>query len=66
MYANYMKNNNKIDQLMEQLCNKGCRSVSRIIDAMEQGGLPEEAENLDTKERQALLLELKTIMKTYE
>lgn len=56
----------KISACIEDLCQKGCREVTRVIGALEQGGTVKEAETLNTDERNAVLLELKAIMAVYD
>lgn len=55
-----------IDSCLERLCQKGCRAVWHDIAALERGDVPPEAAELNPKDRQKLLAELKTIMAVYQ
>ena len=55
----------KIAHCIETLCQKGCKEVTQIILALEQGAPLEEVRELSTEERQAVLDELKAIMAVY-
>ncbi len=54
-----------VDACVEHICNKGCREVRKDIATMEQGGTPEGAETLNTRQKARVLTELKTIMSVY-
>jgi hypothetical protein len=56
----------KVSTCVETLCQKRCREVTRTIGTLEQGGIVEEAAALTTDERNAVLLELKSIMAAYD
>ncbi|HUW49594.1 MAG TPA: hypothetical protein VMV75_01115 [Sulfuricella sp.] len=58
-------NSSKIADCVEILCQKGCREVSRVILALEQGEPVEEVGPLNPDERQTVLAELKSIMAVY-
>jgi hypothetical protein len=55
----------KISACIETLCEKGCREVTRVIGTLEQRGAVEEAATLTDDERNAVLVELKSIMAVY-
>lgn len=54
-----------VEQLLETICARGCRSVRAFIEAMEQGTPIAELESLGPAQRAALLQELKAIMAVY-
>jgi hypothetical protein len=58
--------NKRIEQCVELLCNKGCRSVWCSIDALQQGESLPETEGLNREEISLLLQELTSIMSVYE
>ncbi len=55
----------QIDQCIERLCQKGCRSVRQDIRLLEQGQALPELSALDDLARQAVLKELRSIMAVY-
>ena len=55
----------QIDQCIEILCAKGCRSVRRDIHLLEQGVVLPELALLDDPARRAVLRELRAIMSVY-
>ncbi|MET0008860.1 MAG: hypothetical protein ABW124_06050 [Candidatus Thiodiazotropha sp. 6PLUC9] len=57
--------NKQIDQYVEILCQKGCRSVREDIQLLEQGVILPELEALDDLSRQKVLKELRAIMAVY-
>ncbi|MES9833759.1 MAG: hypothetical protein ABW170_16040 [Candidatus Thiodiazotropha sp. L084R] len=57
--------NKQIDQYVEILCQKGCRSVREDIQLLEQGVILPELEVLDDLSRQKVLKELRAIMAVY-
>jgi hypothetical protein len=57
--------NKQIDQCVEILCQKGCRSVREEIQLLEQGVILPELTDLDDLSRQKVLKELKAIMAVY-
>ncbi|MDD5242276.1 MAG: hypothetical protein PHG47_11245 [Sulfuricella sp.] len=59
-------NQSKITDCVEILCQKGCKEVSRIIVALEQGEPVEGVGHLDPDELQAALAELKSVMAVYQ
>lgn len=59
-------NSSKIADCVEILCHKGCKEVSQVIFALEQGEPVAEAGHLDPDERQKVLTELKAIMAVYQ
>ena len=56
----------KIAHCIEVLCQKGCKEVSSVILALEQGEPMAEVQELSEGERQAVLKELKSIMSVYQ
>jgi len=52
--------------LIETICERGCGRVNEIIAALESGNSVEEVTNLDSSERQQILVELKQIMAVYD
>jgi hypothetical protein len=56
----------RIEQSVENVCKKGCRSVWADIDALEAGKRLPETAGLSAAERRAVLDELKNIMAVYE
>lgn len=55
----------QIDQCIEALCAKGCRSVRRDIRLLEQGVVLPELASLDDPSRRTVLRELRAIMSVY-
>lgn len=55
----------KIDQYVEMFSQKGCTTVTSIIATMERGETIAEMGDLSAEERQAILVELKSIMAVY-
>lgn len=61
-----MTDNPRVDKLIEELCEDGCREVRAYIDALTCGGdLDGRVEHLDEDERLMLRDELAAIMKVY-
>jgi hypothetical protein len=56
---------NQIDQTVEMLCQKGCRSVREDIKLLEQGVILPELQVLDDLSREKVLKELRDIMAVY-
>ena len=56
----------KVDHALELVCQLGCVTVDEIIKEIDRGVLPEPAINLNAKECECLLLELKAVMQTYK
>ena len=54
-----------IDECVERLCQKGCRSVREDILLLERGVVLPELSALDDLARQAVLKELRSIMAVY-
>jgi hypothetical protein len=54
-----------IDEYIEMLCQKGCRSVREDIRLLERGVVLPELSVLDDLARQAVLKELRSIMAVY-
>lgn len=55
----------QIDECIERLCQKGCRSVRDDIRLLERGETIPELNVLDDLARQAVLKELRSIMAVY-
>jgi hypothetical protein len=56
---------NQIDQYVEMLCQKGCRSVREDIKLLERGVILPELKVLDSLSREKVLNELRDIMAVY-
>lgn len=56
----------KLFHYLDTLCNRGCSTVREIIRQLETGNRLSELSELNAKERQHLLLELKSIMAVYD
>lgn len=54
-----------VDEVVEQICETGCRSVRKIIDSLEQGLPVELTAHLSEQARQEVCVELKSIMAVY-
>jgi hypothetical protein len=54
-----------VEDCVELVCQKGCRSVRLIIAALERGEDVPEARGLDEEDRRGLLEELQSIMAAY-
>lgn len=57
---------NRVENCVEALCQKGCRNVWGDIEALESGNYPPEAEGLTTAEICAVIHELKAVMSVYK
>ena len=57
---------NRVDNCVEALCQKGCSAVWGHIEALESGQLIPEADGLSTPEIRAVIRELKSIMSVYK
>ncbi len=55
-----------LDDLMENLCQSGCRDVNKIISLLDQGEVPTELADLAEEERNHIHKELQSIMEVYE
>ena len=55
----------RLDDIVEEMCQKGCQAVHRDIRLLENGGVPPEVAGLPGPERQRILGELKAIMAVY-
>lgn len=55
-----------LDDILENLCQSGCRDVNQIIKLLDQGEVPTELSDLDSDERHYIHKELKSIMSVYE
>jgi len=56
----------KINQCVEALCQSGCEAVRATITSMEMNLRSSQTQDLDQKEYDAVLSELKTIMSVYD
>lgn len=59
-------NSEKVTKAIEMICEEGCTSVNNMIITLEKGEPSKYTRNLDQKELQAVLLELKAIMAVYD
>lgn len=57
--------NQAIEQKVEELCQKGCRSVRQDIKLLQRGVVLPEIHDLTDVEREAVLRELQCIMAVY-
>ena len=57
---------NRVDNCVEALCQKGCSAVWGHIEALEAGQLLPETDGLSTPEIKAVINELKSIMSVYK
>lgn len=57
---------NRIQNCIEQVCQKGCAAVLETIFALEQNRRVDETLDLDVDEIRAMLSELKSIMAIYQ
>jgi hypothetical protein len=55
----------RVEQSLEHLCRKGCRAVWSDIDALEAGRPLPEVDGLSSAEREAVIVELKSVMAVY-
>ncbi|MES0328380.1 MAG: hypothetical protein ABUK13_09350 [Gammaproteobacteria bacterium] len=60
------KHNEKLHDIIEQLCATGCERVNEVIEILECQGSIEETIQLSAQECDTVLLELKAIMAVYE
>lgn len=60
------KRNEKLQDIIEQLCATGCERVNEVIEILEYQGSTEETHSLNKQECDTVLLELKAIMAVYE
>jgi hypothetical protein len=60
-----MKNKQLIEECVELICQKGCRSVKQDINLLQRGAILPELEVLDDLARQVVLKELRAIMAVY-
>ncbi len=56
----------RLDNLLESLCQSGCKDVSQIISLLDQGKVPSELSELSPDERDYIHRELKSIMSVYD
>ena len=57
--------NNKIDEIVEAICQKGCQAVRDDISLLKCGNKPVETNGLNRVERKAVYRELESIMAVY-
>ena len=55
----------KIEHALELICQQGCPTVRETIREIECGALSEPMKKLNTEECARLLVDLKSVMKTY-
>ncbi len=55
-----------LDDILENLCQSGCKDVNQIIHLLDQGEVPSELSELKADERHYIHKELKSIMSVYE
>lgn len=56
----------EIQTVVERLCEDGCSAVNQYIAAIQSGRYPEAMRELDHKDCDAVLAELKSIMSVYD
>lgn len=56
----------RLQLVIESLCGDGCRTVRQHIADIEHGHPPCQLGNLNPKDQQAILTELKDIMSVYD
>ncbi len=56
----------KVDELVENIAQRGCLEVNQFLLQMESGNVPEDLQNLPETERQYVRDELKSVMAIYE
>ena len=56
----------ELQSIVEQLCEDGCKKVSRYINEIQAGDYPSQMRNLEHQECDAILTELKAIMAVYD
>jgi hypothetical protein len=61
-----MPNRQRVEQCVESLCNKGCRSVWGDIEALKAGQRIREVEGLSDEEIDLVVDELCAVMAVYE
>lgn len=61
-----MSHSPQFQHILESICELGCQQVNKIIDAIEQGEVPEQAHPLPKDQLPELLHELKAIMSVYD
>ncbi|MDH5388852.1 MAG: hypothetical protein OEY06_10435 [Gammaproteobacteria bacterium] len=59
-------NNQKLQDIIEQLCTTGCDRVNEVIEILERQESIKETSELNEQECTIVLLELKAIMAVYE
>ena len=55
-----------VDEVIEALCQEGCQSVRAYIEQLENNTPMELLDGLSEQEKQAVLLELRSIMEVYD
>jgi hypothetical protein len=56
----------KIDECVEHICSRGCRTVYRILENLRRGRGVEALQDLNPRERAAVRAELESIMAVYD
>ncbi len=55
-----------LQQIIDTLCNDGCKAVSAYISEMEAGNYPAQMQSLSNSQKEIILNELKSIMAVYD
>ncbi|MGD8782975.1 MAG: hypothetical protein PVF28_00470 [Thioalkalispiraceae bacterium] len=55
-----------LQSIVEELCDHGCRQVTRYINQIESGKLPKTMAQLSDQDQAKVLRELKSIMSVYD
>lgn len=56
----------KINDCVETICSRGCRTVYRVLESLQKGRSVEVLEGLTSGERAAVRAELEAVMAVYE
>lgn len=59
-------NMSHLDEVLEDIAQRGCLEVNQIINQLDAGKLPEPLQKLQEKERQYIHTELKSVMAVYD
>jgi hypothetical protein len=57
---------NELDELLEEIAQRGCLEVNQFIGQLDAGKTPESLDGLREKERQYIHDELKSVMAIYD
>jgi hypothetical protein len=55
-----------LQEIIEDLCNNGCKAVSQYIEQIEAGSIPRQMAHLRKPDQKKILVELKSIMAVYD